>query len=115
MAFNLFVSNTVREFRASVGDPDVIVSAHRLDAGGAELRVSFSSALEEGRLEGFRWPLHPLDDVAGLTASIRSYLDECRLRSVRFVDIVLPDQFDNGSAFVTVRRFDEVSRGAVQH
>lgn len=115
LAFHLFVSNTVREFRASVGDPDVIVSAHRLDPGGAELRVSFSSVLEEGRLEGFRWPLDSLDDIAELAASIRSYLDECRVDSVRVVDDALPERFDDGSAFITARRFEALSRGIAQH
>jgi hypothetical protein len=103
LAFNLFVSNTVREFRASVGDPDVVVSAHHLDAGGAELRVSFSSTIEEGRLEGFRWPLHPLDDVDSIGAEIRMLLEDCRLKCVHWVDTVWPERTANGMHFIAAQ------------
>jgi len=110
LAFHLFASNAVREFRSASGDPAVVLSAHRLDAGGAELRVSLSSELDDAALEGFRWPLHPLDDLAGIESSVLGYLDECRIGGACVVASVLPDRLENGSAFIAVRRVDAVAR-----
>ncbi|MEQ1773394.1 MAG: hypothetical protein ABL891_06370, partial [Burkholderiales bacterium] len=62
LAFSLFLSNAVRQFRLAVGDPSVVLSAHRTAKGSAEFRVSLSSAFDESMLEGFQWPLYPPDD-----------------------------------------------------
>lgn len=99
LAFHLFISNAVREFRASVGDPDVVLSAHRLDSGGAELRVSLSSRLDEGRLDGFRWPLHPLDDLHEIEAAMLDFLGQCRLSAIDVRAEILPDQLPGGFLF----------------
>ena len=90
-AFDLFTSNTVRHFRMLVGDPAVVISAHRGDDGGAELRVSLSSPLDDTLLEGFRWPLDPLDDLERIAASITALLAECRLSNVWSAPGVLPE------------------------
>ena len=115
LAFHLFASNTVREFRAATGDPSVVLSAHRLDGGGAELRVSLSSELDDAALEGFRWPLYPLDDLAEIESSILGFLDECRVDRVRIIESVLPERLKNGSAFVAVQRADAVAGGGAMH
>lgn len=89
LAFSLFVSNTVRQFRATVGEPTVVLAAHRDEAGAAELRVSMSSALDDTLLEGFRWPLHPLDDFDRVVESVVGLLRDCHLGDIRAVESVL--------------------------
>jgi hypothetical protein len=59
IALNLFASNAIRRFRLAVGDPVAIVSAHE----DAEIRVTLSAAFAEDLVDGFRWPLHPADDL----------------------------------------------------
>ncbi|HWI15888.1 MAG TPA: hypothetical protein VNT02_16600 [Burkholderiales bacterium] len=86
-AFDLFVSNTLRRFRLKVGDPAVVLSAH--DSG--ELRVTLSSSLDDGMTEGYRWPLHPLDDVGEIAAVMEEFLRDCRVPDVSAVAEVLPD------------------------
>lgn len=113
VAFNLFVSNTVRYFRASVGDPAVVISAHRLEHGGAELRVSMSCLLDDTLLEGFRWPLHPLDDFFAIKGSIMAMLHDCRLHDVRIVEEVQPDRLVSGGPFL--RAIDRVLPAAARH
>lgn len=113
IAFNLFVSNTVRHFRASVGDPAVVISAHRLEQGGAELRISMSCLLDDTLLEGFRWPLHPLDDFAAIQDSIMAMLRDCRLHDVRVVEEVQPDRLVSGEFFL--RAPERIKSAAARH
>ncbi len=115
LAFHLCASNTVREFRAATGDPSVVLSAHRIEGGAGELRVSLSSTLDEGALEGFRWPLHPLDDLAAIERMIIDFFEECRAGGVRIMDELLPDALEGGSVFIPVRRADTLARGAAPH
>jgi hypothetical protein len=63
VAAQIFASNAIRKFRATVGEPTAVISAHRApDApGGGELRLSLSSPFEPRDAEGFRCPLYPLD------------------------------------------------------
>ena len=91
-ALNLFVSNAVRRFRASVGDPVAIVSAH----DNAELRVSLSSPYDAALHEGFCWPLHPLDDIAQIGGEVAQLLAACRVHDVSYIGQVLPAQDGNG-------------------
>jgi len=103
-AFSLFVSNTLRQFRASAGEPTVIVSAHSNETGGAELRVSVSSVLDDTLLEGFRWPLHALDDFGWTTRSILNLLRECRVVGVHAIPRVLSGlPWDGARLFLAVR------------
>ncbi|MGQ0752193.1 MAG: hypothetical protein ACT4PS_16835 [Betaproteobacteria bacterium] len=113
VAFNVFVSNSVRQFRASVGDPAVVIAAHRLEHGGAELRVSMSCLMDDALLEGFRWPLHPLDDFSAIRDSIMAMLGECRLRDVCVVEEVQPDRLGSGGLFL--RAADRVTTAAARH
>lgn len=113
LAFHLFASNTVRAFRSATGDPAVVLSSHRLDAGGAEVRVSLSSMLDEGALDGFRWPLHPLDDLRDIEQTIVGFFKECRTGGVRVMEDVLPNALDDGGAFIAVRCADALARRIV--
>lgn len=102
LSFNLFVSNGVRQFRAAVGDPTAIVSAHQAVTGGAEIRISLSSPFDDTMLEGFRWPLHPLDDFGHVLEGITGLLRECRVSDVRTMETVMQDRLAGGALFIRV-------------
>lgn len=106
VAFNLFASNALRTFRSAVGDPVVILSAHRFEAGGAEVRVSMSSPFDDTLLEGFRWPLHPFDDLDHIVAAVTDLLRDCRVTDLRVVSVVLPERLESGALFL---RADEAA------
>jgi hypothetical protein len=92
VAFNLFVSNTLRRFRMRAGDPVAVLSTH--DDG--ELRVTLSCAFAEDLTEGFRWPLSKLDDLPALEERVLQMLHDVRLHDVRVVPDVLPSNRDRG-------------------
>lgn len=100
LASNLFVSNTVRQFRATVGDPTVVISAHRIERGAGEIRISMSSVFDDTLLEGFRWPLHPLDDLERIVTAVGELLHDCRVTDVRAVETVLPGRLASGALFL---------------
>lgn len=100
VAFNLFASNALRNFRSAVGDPVVALSAHRLEGGAAEVRVSMSSPFDDTLLEGFRWPLHPLDELDRIVGVVMELLQDCRVTDVRVVEIVLPERLESGTLFL---------------
>jgi hypothetical protein len=98
-AFTLFMSNAVRRFRSTVGDPQVTLSAH----ASGELRVSLSTPFDDTLLEGFRWPLHPADDLDDIERALTSMISECRLAEPRFAPGVRPDYSSTGAVlFPTV-------------
>jgi len=103
LAFSLFLSNAVRRFRMAVGDPAVVLSAHRTDGGGTELRISLSSAFDESLLEGFRWPLYPADDMSEVLNKINNLIQECKLGDVQVMAHVAPDLHVRGGRFFAVR------------
>jgi hypothetical protein len=116
LAFDLFVSNTVRRFRSTVGEPRVVVSAHRSERQGAEIRVSLSSALDDMLLEGFRWPLHPLDELDRIDAGITGLLHECRVDDVRILTAVVIDSDpSNRQTFIRAADFDRLLQNAAPH
>ncbi|HZM47322.1 MAG TPA: hypothetical protein VFC14_21060 [Burkholderiales bacterium] len=90
VALDLFLSNAIRRMRAAAGEPSLVISVHEAGDGAAELRVSMSAALDDTLLEGFRWPLHPLDDLDELAGNVRQLAADCRLTDVRLVRSVLP-------------------------
>lgn len=92
-AFNLFLSNTLRRFRLKVGDPSLILSTH----AGGELRATLHSPFDEGLTEGYRWPLHPLDDLAGIVAGMTDFAGECRILNIETVPVILPDVTATGA------------------
>jgi hypothetical protein len=99
LAFSLFLSNAVRQFRLAVGDPAIVLSAHRMDDGAAEIRVSLSSAFDESLLEGFRWPLYPSDSHEEIFNKINELLNECRLNDRQVLARVATDLNTRGGRF----------------
>ncbi len=97
-AFNLFMSNTVRRFRMVVGDPAATISAH----ADGELRVTLSNVLDDALTEGFRWPLHPADDLAELEGAIASMIAACRLGAPRVALGILPELTSTGAVLFPV-------------
>jgi len=85
-ACNLFASNAVRRFRSASGDPVAIISAH----DNSELRLTLSQPFDVQMVEGFRWPLHPLDDIAAIVASMTELLTACRIGRIEIAPRVLP-------------------------
>lgn len=79
----VFVSNALRRMRASIGEPTAIISAHRLDDGGGELRVSLSSPFSPRDAEGFRCPLLPFERVGDAASMLEDLLRDCRVDDVR--------------------------------
>ena len=92
-ALNLFISKSVRAARLKVGDPSLTIAAHE----SGELRVTIWSALDDDLLEGFRWPLHPLDDVYEIERLVATLAEECRLGEPLIVPRVLPDRTPTGA------------------
>ena len=122
LAFSLFLSNSVRQFRLAVGDPAVVLSAHRMgeavgdgDGGGGELRVSLSSVFDESMLEGFRWPLYPGDDFAEILNKIKTLLDECRLNDRRVLAGVMGDLNARGGRFLSGSDCDKLEAASRPH
>lgn len=109
-ALNLFLSNNVRRFRMSVGDPEAVLSAHVLAAGAGELRLSLSSPFDESMLEGFCWPLHPLDEVHDVQRIFAQTLNDFRISSVEWRRELLPDVLERGLRFVPAQRTATVAR-----
>lgn len=86
VALHLFVSNTVRRFRSMAGDPVAILSAH----DDSDLRLTLSSPFAEELVEGFRWPLAPLDDLERIACEIAELLAAVRIDDVRVLPSTLP-------------------------
>ncbi len=106
-ALNVGVTNEIRRFRASVGDPVAIVSVH--DDG--DLRLSLSSQFEDTLHEGFRWPLHALDDIAQIVGDMAQLLAACRVADVNYVNRILPAHDAKGQTwFPQVRELDLLAR-----
>ena len=92
-AFNLFMANAVRRFRMAVGDPSVSLSSH----AGGEVRVTLTTALDDSLVEGFRWPLHPADDLEEVEATLVTMIGECRLPDPGYAAGILPDYTSTGA------------------
>jgi hypothetical protein len=97
VGLQLYASNAIRDFRASVGEPEAVVSAHRApDApGGGELRISLSSPFspaQRSAAAGFRCPLYALDRVADVERTVATLLQDCRIGDVRVLPQVFPDR-----------------------
>lgn len=90
----LFASNAIRRFRARVGEPSAVISAHRCPTapGGGELRLSLSSPFDPQQAEGFRCPLFPPDRAGDVASMLLELLRDCRLTDIRVVAGVQPDR-----------------------
>ena len=114
-AFQLFASQALRTFRMAAGEPVVVVSAHR-DSRGAEVRVSMSSMFDDTLLEGFCWPLHPLDDFDDVVSFIADLLQACRVGDVRWIPQVFAyDRAGSAPVFISVRELARTTAAAMRH
>jgi hypothetical protein len=93
VALNLFMSNSVRQFRLRYGDPSITLSSH----AGDEVRVTLWTPLDDAMVEGFRWPLHPADDLGEIERTIATLAAECRLPDPTTHEEVLPDRTSTGA------------------
>ncbi|MEI8034996.1 MAG: hypothetical protein WCH96_05925 [Betaproteobacteria bacterium] len=109
LSLSLFLSNNVRQFRLSVGDPSVVVTSHHIDNVGAECRISLSSPFDESMLEGFRWPIYPQDDFADIKKKIEDLLNDIQLHDVMSPIEILEDLNGRGGRFWSVRDFEALT------
>jgi hypothetical protein len=81
----LFASNAIRKFRASVGEPTAVISAHRCpDApGGGEVRLSLSSPFAMREAEGLRCPVYPYESVQNVASMLVALLRDCRITNIQ--------------------------------
>ncbi len=114
-ALSLFLGNNLRRFRMAVGDPEAVLSAHKLDNGAGELRLSLSTPFDDSLFEGFAWPLQPQDEVSEVTQLMQGMLAECRVPSVTVLRQVLPERLPGGSVFVAGRMLEALGREPARH
>lgn len=90
----VFAGNALRKFRASVGEPSAVISAHRVAGvpAGGELRLSLSSPFEPRDAEGFRCPLYAADRTADVVQMLATLLADCRVGDVRVLPGVHADR-----------------------
>ncbi len=90
----VFAGNALRKFRASVGEPSAVISAHRVAGapGGGELRLSLSSPFDPRDAEGFRCPLYAADRTADVVQMLATLLADCRVGDVRVLPGVHADR-----------------------
>ena len=90
VSMQLFATNAIRKFRASVGEPEAVISAHQT-AGGGEVRLSLSNPFDEKGAEGFRAELHATDRAQDVAVAMQDLLRECNVESVTVLADVFPD------------------------
>ena len=90
VSMQLFATNAIRKFRASVGEPEAVISAHRT-ANGGEVRLSLSNPFDEKGAEGFRAELHATDRAQDVAVAMQDLLRECNVESVTVLADVFPD------------------------
>ena len=111
-ALHLFISNTVRRFRMSAGDPVAILSTH----DDADVRLTLSSLFADEMVEGFRWPLATLDDLDAIRRAMASLLDAVRISDVRVCPAILPAQRPGGSPwFPRADEWDALAAAVARH
>ena len=90
VSMQLFATNAIRKFRASVGEPEAVISAHQTVNGG-EVRLSLSNPFDEKGAEGFRAELHATDRAQDVAVTMQDLLRECNVASVTVLADVFPD------------------------
>ncbi|MBX9810325.1 MAG: hypothetical protein K2Y16_01755 [Burkholderiales bacterium] len=82
----------------------------------AEIRISMSSVFDDTQLEGFRWPLHPFDELERIVESIAGLLRECRISDVRIAEAVFSDGKPlERPRFIGAADCDRLARGTPRH
>jgi hypothetical protein len=110
----LFASNAIRRFRARVGEPSAVISAHRCAAapGGGELRLSLSSPFDPRQAEGFRCPLFAPDRAVDVATMLLELLRDCRMTDVRVIAAAQADR-DPDTGLTLLFRADAIPDGAL--
>jgi hypothetical protein len=108
----LFASNAIRGFRARVGEPSAVISAHRCATavGGGELRLSLSSPFDPRQAQGFCCPLFPSDRASDVATMLLDLLHDCRVTDVRVIDGVQADR-DLRTGLALLFRADAIPDG----
>ena len=108
----IFASNAIRRFRAGVGEPSAVITAHRcaVAPGGGELRLSLSSPFDPRQAEGFRCPLFPSDCAGDVATMLLDLLHDCRVTDVRVVAGTQPDR-DPGTGLTLLFKADAIPDG----
>jgi len=91
VSLQLFASNAIRKFRAGVGEPEAVISAHRMADGSGEVRLSLSNPFDEKGAEGFRAELTATDRAQDVAVLMQDLLRECNVQSVTTLAEVFPD------------------------
>ncbi|MEO7254430.1 MAG: hypothetical protein ABIZ64_09360 [Casimicrobium sp.] len=110
VSMQLFATNAIRKFRASVGEPEAVISAHRT-AGGGEVRLSLSNSFDEKGAEGFRAELQATDRAQDVAVLMADLLRECNVESVAVLADVFPD-IDSESKLPMLFRADALEGAA---
>ena len=81
----LFASNAIRQFRASVGEPTATIGVERDEAaaGHAFATVSLSSPFASREPSVFRCPIYPYEPVNDVVAMLVTLLRDCRVEDIR--------------------------------
>jgi len=91
VSLQLFASNAIRKFRSGVGEPEAVISAHRMADGSGEVRLSLSNPFDEKGAEGFRAELTATDRAQDVAVLMQDLLRECNVQSVTTLAEVFPD------------------------
>lgn len=90
VSLQLFISNAVRDCRTKFGEPSVVLSAHQLEGGVGEVRISISSEFSAKDAQGFCCPLFHDERVVDVQRMIEALLEECQVKSVRILQRIYP-------------------------
>ena len=105
VSLQLFATNAIRKFRSGVGEPEAVISAHRMADGSGEVRLSLSNPFDEKGAEGFRAELHATDRAQDVAVLMQDLLRECNVQSVTTLAEVFPD-IDAGTRLPMLFRAD---------
>jgi hypothetical protein len=87
LAFQAFVSRTLRRFRSEVGEPDLTLAGLASQGIG----VRFSSPFVENRVAVHRRALHAGEDLGEVVQGMLTLLAECGLSNVRLLPEIVDD------------------------
>lgn len=92
VSLQLFIGNAVRDCRSKYGEPSVVLSAHTLEDGSGEVRISISSEFSAKDAQGFRCPLFPDERVVDVQRAIETLLVDCKVQGVRVLQNIYADK-----------------------
>lgn len=78
LGFQLFLSNSLRQARLSVGDPDVMIAT----SSDCAIRIRLTSPFDDLFDQTYVWPLAPADEFDEIVASIFALLQEAKVERV---------------------------------